>query len=107
MRHESGAYAIMNATLKPSKGEVGMVTQTPVYDEFLEFLIERVSPEVLVAYEASEAANTRVQDLLMRQSEGILTAEERDELRQVEEVERLMMLLKARALSRLHDDEAG
>jgi len=68
-----------------------------LYDELLDYLIERATPEELLAFTASEEAEERAAELLERNNAGMLTAEEQFELQQLLYVDRKISVLKARA----------
>ncbi len=69
----------------------------PSYERFLDRVVETMTPEEILAFKVPEDEQQREQDLLERNNEGDITAEERAELEQVLEFEELMMLLKIRA----------
>jgi hypothetical protein len=73
----------------------------PLYDEFLDFLIDKASPEEILAFQASPEAREQAQLFLERNSAGTLTLEEQQTLTQMVEFERFMGLLKAKALRSL------
>ncbi len=70
----------------------------PLYDEFLDFLIEKASPEQILAFKASPEAREQAQLFLERNSAGTLTPDEQRTLEQMAQFERMMALLKAKAL---------
>jgi hypothetical protein len=72
---------------------------TPVYDDFLDYLIEKATPTEILAFQPSAQALERAETLLERNSEGILTPDERAELDQMLQMDRLVSVLKARALA--------
>jgi hypothetical protein len=72
-----------------------------VYDEFLEYLAQRATPEQILAFKASEAAQQRADELTERNKAGVLTAEEVVELEQMLRFNRLVSMLKARAFKAL------
>ena len=72
-----------------------------VYDEFLEYLAQQATPEQILAFKASEAAQQRADELTERNKTGNLTAEERTELEQMLRFNRLVSMLKARAFKAL------
>ena len=53
-----------------------MVSLSPVYDDFLEFLIEKATPQEILAFTASNAAQERAEALLEKNNAGTLTADE-------------------------------
>jgi hypothetical protein len=70
----------------------------PVYDDFLEFLVKKASPSEILAFKVSEEAQQRAAELLERQDAGLLSPEEADELEQMLQFDRLVSMLKAKAL---------
>lgn len=68
------------------------------YDELVEYLAERANPQEIIDFKVSDAAQARADELLERNSEGLLTAEERLELEQMRYFDRIVSLLKAKAL---------
>jgi hypothetical protein len=70
---------------------------TPIFDHFVDFLVEKASPQEILAFQIPEADKQRAMDLLDKQDVGGLTAEETSELDQMQEVDRLISILKARA----------
>ena len=77
------------------------MARSPIIDEYqelIEYLAEKVPPDYLLDYKASEKANERVQELLDHKSESELTADEAAELEDVTEMEEFVGDLKLRAL---------
>jgi hypothetical protein len=70
----------------------------PLYDEFLDLLLEKATPEEILAFKASPEAQAYAHELIERSSAGTLTPEERQQLEQMVEFERMMALLKVKAL---------
>lgn len=73
----------------------------PLYDEFLSYLVEKATPSEILAFQPSEAAQEYARDLLERNNEGTLTPEERYTLEQMLQFERMMSVLKSKALAAL------
>lgn len=73
----------------------------PLYDELLDYLVQKATPQEILAFKASPEAQAYAHELLDRQSSGQLSAEEAQILEQMEQVERLMSVLKAKALRSL------
>jgi hypothetical protein len=83
------------ADLLPS---VANRTDAPVaYAEVLDFLITRPTPEEIVAFKVSAEAQERLRTLLDKNREGRLTEIEAAELDLYEQLEHMMILLKAKA----------
>lgn len=74
----------------------------PLYDELLDYLVEKATPQEILAFKASPEAQAYAHDQLERQSAGDLSPEETHVLKQMEQVERLMSVLKAKALRSLN-----
>jgi uncharacterized protein YciU (UPF0263 family) len=74
---------------------------TPMYDYFLAFVVEKATPQEILAFEIPEVERRRAVELLDRQDAGTLTPEEAAELEQMRQVDRLVSALKARALAAL------
>ncbi len=70
-----------------------------VYQEVLDFLIESPIPQDIVNFKVSQQAQTRLQILLDKNREATLNEMEIAELDVYEQLEHLMILLKARAYS--------
>jgi hypothetical protein len=70
----------------------------PLYDEFLDYLIEKASPDEILAFKASPEAQAYAQTLIDRKSAGTLTPDKAEILQQMVQFERMMSVLKAKAL---------
>lgn len=73
----------------------------PLYDEPLDYLVEKATPQEILAFQAPPEAQAYAQDLLERQSAGELAPDEAQILGQMAQFERLMSVLKAKALRSL------
>jgi len=73
----------------------------PIYQEFLEYLAQIATPQQILAFELSEAMQEHIEDLLEKNSENRLTHEERQELEQIQQFDRISFMLKARAAAAL------
>lgn len=71
---------------------------SPVYNHLLDFVVEKATPQEVLAFELSEAEKQRAIELLDKQDEDALTPDEATELEQMRMVERLLLALKARAM---------
>ena len=69
-----------------------------VYDEFLEYLAQKASPDEIAAFKASQSAQQRADELTERNKAGILSKSERIELEQMLHFNRLVSRLKAQAI---------
>jgi hypothetical protein len=87
----------------PSRGEGAplsgaYVTDTPLaYVEVLDFLLTRPTPQDIIAFKVSDAAQSRIRFLLDKNREETLSATELAELDVYEQLEHPMILLKAKA----------
>ena len=79
-----------------------MTNIAPIYDDFLNYLVEKATPAEILAFRPSSKALARAEILLDRSSEGVLTLDERAELDQMLQMDRLVSVLKARALAASH-----
>lgn len=68
------------------------------YDSLIDFLVEKATPQEILAFKATEAEQERADELTDKNKSGTLSAEERRELEKMMEVEALINLLKAKAL---------
>jgi len=71
---------------------------TPIYDSFLDYLVEKATPQEIIAFQIPESVQQRATVLLARNNAGILTPEEAIELEQMQQLDRLVAVLKAKAL---------
>lgn len=77
-----------------------MTTQHTIYDEIAEFLAG-LSAEKVLAYHVPKAMKQRLNELLERQQEGMLTEAERREVEHHLIINNIISLAKARAKSLL------
>ncbi len=70
---------------------------TKVYEEVIDFIAAGTTPQHVISFRPSEAAQTRLEDLLSREKEGELSPAEKSELDLYLQLEHLMRLAKARA----------
>ena len=73
----------------------------PDYDKFLDFLVEKATPEEILAFKVSEALQARADELSELNKEGKLTTQEAVELEQMMEFDGWISLLKSKALKAL------
>jgi hypothetical protein len=67
------------------------------YEEVIDFIAAGTTPQNVIAFHPSQAAQERVEDLLQREKEGELSPAEKSELDHYLQLEHLMRLAKARA----------
>jgi len=96
-------WQLLELTKKPTTIEQEITTHSgdipTVYQEVLDFLIESPIPQDIVNFKVSQQAQTRLQTLLDKNRESTLNPMEIAELDVYEQLEHLMILLKARAYS--------
>lgn len=92
-----------NLLASTDPGKQAPVTDIPtVYQEVLDFLITRPTPSEIASFKVSSQVQQRLQALLERNRSGTLTPTEEEELEVYEQLDYLMMLLKARAYAAIH-----
>jgi trans-aconitate methyltransferase len=74
----------------------------PTHDSMLDFLVEKATPQEILAFKVSQAEQERTLELLDKQNEGTLTPEEEAELEAIRQMDLLYMALRAKALRALH-----
>jgi methylase of polypeptide subunit release factors len=74
-----------------------MAAMLPAYDTFLDYLVEKATPQEILAFAVSEEQQERATELLTRQNEGTINPDEQAEMQRMEEVDRLVSVLKAKA----------
>ncbi len=72
-----------------------------VYDDFVNFVAERVAAEEILAFRASPASQKRASRLMERLKNDEITPDEQAELEQMAQVDLLVSRLKARAAADL------
>lgn len=70
---------------------------TKVYDDIVEFIASGTTPESVINFKLSEAAQERLEDLVYAHKIGELTPSEREELDDFLVLEHIMTLAKLRA----------
>ena len=71
---------------------------SPIYEELLDYLVEKATPEEILNFSVSEAAQRRATELSERNNAGTLSSSERQELEQMMELDRFVSVLKAKAI---------
>jgi hypothetical protein len=74
---------------------------TRAYEEIVDFIAVGASPGEVANFRPSKATKQRVAELVRREKDAGLTADERAELEQYLQLEHLMRLAKARARQHL------
>jgi hypothetical protein len=100
-------WQLLDAANLPKNSQPIIQSQTTeiptVYQEVLDFLINRPTSSEIVAFKVSPQAQTRLQELLKKNRSATLSPTELAELDVYEQLEHMMILLKARALK--HDEQ--
>lgn len=84
--------------IRGKEREMASSTLPPIYNEIVDYLVEKATPQEILAFQASDSARRRAEELFERSNEGTLTPDERVELEHIVEIESLMSLLKAKAM---------
>ena len=96
-------WQLLELTKKPTTIDQEITTDSgdipTVYQEVIDFLIKSLIPQDIVNFKVSQQAQTRLQTLLDKNRESTLNPMEIAELDVYEQLEHLMILLKARAYS--------
>jgi hypothetical protein len=71
------------------------------YEEIIDFIASGPSTGAVAEFQATPAHKARIADLLRREKDGVLTAEEKGELDHFSELEHLIRLAKACARERI------
>lgn len=74
-----------------------------IQDEVFGFLLLSPTPQQIIDFHASEAAQQRLRYLLETSRDGILSDEERAELEEASQINHFIIRLKAKAHQSLHD----
>jgi len=75
---------------------------SPVYDELVGYLAQKAPPEEVLAFELSSELQAYAEALLERNASASLDSAERQELEQMLHFDRLVSVLKAKALEQLN-----
>lgn len=78
--------------------------QQSIFSQVADFLVSQPTFEMIAAYQAPEAMQQRMSDLLEKNREEGLNADEREEMQQFLAVSHLMTLAKAKARLKLTDE---
>ena len=97
-------WRLLDVANLPSISQPTVQTETTdiptVYQEVLDFLIKRPTPEEIIAFKVSPQAQARLEVLLEKNRSATLSSMELAELDVYEQLEHMMILLKARAFKR-------
>lgn len=73
----------------------------PAYAEVIHFIASGTTPESLIDFRPSPAAQSQVEGLIARDQAGSLTSEEQQELADTLQLEHLIIMAKAEARQKL------
>ena len=82
-----------------------MLKTSTAYDQFLEYLAQKVTPDDILAFQAPQEQQERLNELTEKNKSDTLTPEERTELDEMLAFNRLITLLKTRAYIALKQNE--
>jgi hypothetical protein len=82
--------------------KMAVASMSTVYDDLVESILDWASPEQILAFKVSPARQARVEALIEKLKAEALTADERQELEQIRQFDRLVGVLKARAQAASH-----
>jgi len=77
---------------------VGTIEHSSVYDTLADLLIQGVNRQEILRFRLGSEPQSRLDELLKKNSSGTISDEEASELETFEQFEHLVRLLKARAL---------
>ena len=80
---------------------MAFASQETLFDEILDFLASAPTQAQIVAFRPSEALQARASDLLQKNRDGQLTADEQLELDEFQRMNHFMTMLKARARQKI------
>lgn len=92
--------ADVQQTSEQPKVNAQTVEISEVYQEVLDFLIKRPTPEEIIAFKVSSQAQMQLEALLEKNRSASLTQMELAQLDVYEQLEHLIILLKARAMEK-------
>lgn len=75
---------------------------SPAYDIFLEFVEKQATPQAILEFKLPPEEERRAIELLELSNAGTLTPEQALELQQMQQVNQLVSVLKARALAAMN-----
>nr|WP_199339856.1 hypothetical protein [Nostoc sp. FACHB-892] len=97
-------WLLLDADVQQTSDQPKVNAQTveisEVYQEVLDFLIKRPTPEEIIAFKVSSQAQMQLEALLEKNRSTSLTQMELAQLDVYEQLEHLMILLKARAMEK-------
>lgn len=91
------ASTLPDESSEPVLSAVGFTLPSGAYQEVIDFLISGPTSQEIVGFKVSEQSQMRLQSLLQKNREAMLSAAEREELDLYEQLDALVGLLKAKA----------
>lgn len=85
----------------PTTLPVQSTNHPATYQEVVDFLIDRPTSKQIISFQVSTQSQARLQSLLQKNRDAALSPEEKSELNLYEQLDTLMGLLKAKALTTL------
>jgi hypothetical protein len=82
-----------------------MYAKSDMLDELIIYLAQQTTPEVILAFQATDAQQARFEDLMDRSKTNGLNPDETSELDQFLHFNRLVTRLKTQAAIRIKDDK--
>ena len=73
------------------------VKATTILEEFIDFLVEKATPESILAFKAPDTLSERLEELVTRSKDDELSPDEQQELEAILAYDRLASLMKAKA----------
>ena len=80
---------------------MAVIQASTAYDKFLDYLVEKATPEEILAFQLSEEDQEYARELVERNNAGTLTPDEMAQVQQLLQFERMVSALKAKALKAL------
>lgn len=69
------------------------------YQQLIDYLAEKATPEQLLAFQLSDDEQERAYDLLEKNAQNLLSSDEKEALEQMVYFDRIVSRLKARAMA--------
>ncbi len=70
----------------------------PAFDTFADYLLQKLNPQELLDFQVSQEDQEYARNLIERNNAGTLSAEEENDVQQILQFERMMTVLKSKAL---------
>ncbi|GAB5493805.1 MAG: hypothetical protein Phog2KO_40200 [Phototrophicaceae bacterium] len=74
-----------------------MAINSPIFDELLDYLVEKATPQEVLSFKPSDNAQARATELLDKNNEGTILPVEVHELEQLRQYNAMLMKLKLKA----------